>query len=121
MENPVVPEEDPDKYNDMPEGLSGYWWETSHLICIPVVISEVEGSGVFSKWLDELGSKGKVVFFPTIISAKLNAILRSRGYVDAYSKMSELEYKIYKQEYCDGLALFPKRRTGNTRETTPLK
>lgn len=108
MEYKLVPKEEPKKYFDTPEGLWGYWWETEHLICIPVVESENEGSGTFSKWLKELEKKGKVVFFPTIVSARLESILRARGYVDALSELSELEKKIYQQTYCDGLALFPK-------------
>jgi len=99
-----TPDELPDRFLDMPEGLDGYWWETEHLVCIPFVASGKEGSGIFSNWLNELEAKGKVVFFPTIISARLDAILRARGYVDALSKMSELERRIYGQEYCDGLA-----------------
>ena len=101
-----VPEEHPNKYSDMPEGLNGYWWETEHLICIPFVASQNEGSGVFSKWLNELEAKGKAVFFPTIINARLDQLLRSRGFVDALSRMSDLEQKMYGQEYCDGLAYF---------------
>lgn len=79
----IMPEEHPDKFLDMPEGLDGYWWETGHLICIPVIFSDNEGAGVFSKWLSKLEAKGKVIFFPTIISARLDAILRKRGYVEA--------------------------------------
>ena len=79
----VIPDEHPDKFLDMPEGLDGYWWETEHLVCVPSVASKREGSGIFSNWLNELEAKGKTVLFPTIISARLDAILRSRGYVDA--------------------------------------
>ena len=104
MEVLLVPDEHPDKYLDMPEGLQGYWWETEHLVCVPFVASKQEGSGIFSKWLDELETKGKWIFFPTIISARLDAILRKRGYVEAVSRMSELEQRIYGEEYCDGLA-----------------
>ncbi len=99
-----IPDELPNKYLDMPKGLEGYWWETEHLICVPFVASRHEGDGSFIKWLKELEAKGKIVFFPTIVSARLDAILRKRGYVDAVSKMSELEQKIYGQEYCDGLS-----------------
>lgn len=102
-----VPDESPTgKYLDLPKGLEGYWWETEHLVCVAFIASEYGGGGIFSKWLKELGAKNKVVFFPTIVSARLDAILRARGYVDAVSRMSELEQKIYGQEYCDGLAKF---------------
>ena len=99
-----TPDEHPDKYLDMPQGLEGYWWETEHLICVAFVASRNEGAGNFSRFLNDIEAKGKVVFFPTIISARLDAILRARGYVEAISRMSELEQKIYGQEYCDGLA-----------------
>lgn len=99
-----TPDEHPDKYEEMPEGLEGYWWETEHLICVPWVASRNEGAGTFSRFLKDIEAKGKVVFFPTIINARLDAILRARGYVEAVSRMSELEQKIYGQEYCEGLA-----------------
>ncbi|GAI22754.1 unnamed protein product, partial [marine sediment metagenome] len=75
-----------------------------HLVCVPFVESQKEGAGNFSRFLKDIESKGKMVFFPTIISARLDAILRKRGYIEAVSRMSELEQKIYGQEYCDGLA-----------------
>lgn len=100
----LISDEHPDRFLDMPGGLSGYWWETEHLVCVPFVTSKIEGSGAFSRFLGELEVKGKIVFFSSIISAKLDTILRKRGYVDAVSKMSELERKIYGEEYCDGLA-----------------
>lgn len=78
-----IPNEHPDKYLDMPKGLEGYWWETEHLICVPFVASQNEGDGSFTKWLKELETKEKIIFFPTIINARLNAILRNRGYRDA--------------------------------------
>ncbi len=81
-----IPDENPSEYLDMPEGLSGYWWETDNQICVPVVMAKNEGDGTFSRWLTELEAKGKVVFFPTIVSARLDAILRGRGYVDAVAK-----------------------------------
>ena len=79
----LIPDEDPSKFLDMPAGLEGYWWETEHLICVPFVENKHQGDGTFSKWLKELEAKGKVIFFPAIISAKLDAILRARGYVDS--------------------------------------
>jgi len=79
-----IGDELPDKFNKMPIGLFGYWWETEHQICIPVVENAVEGDGTFSKWLTSLESKGKMIFFPTVISARLDAILRKRGYKEAY-------------------------------------
>jgi len=79
-----VPDAHPDKYLDMPEGLEGYWWETDNQICIPLVASKNEGDGTFSNWLNELEGKGKLIFFPTIVSARLDHILRKRGYKDAF-------------------------------------
>lgn len=108
METVVVPREHPTKYKKMPEGLVGYWWETKHLICIPDIYSNFEGRGNFSRWLSELEAKGKVIFFPTIVSARLDSILRRRGYIDALSELSDEEKSIFQRTYCDGLALFPK-------------
>lgn len=92
-----VPDAHPDKYLDMPEGLSGYWWETDDQICVPFVANNRKGDGTFSKWLTDLETKGKLIFFPTIISARLDAILRNRGYKDAYTIDKEMGY-------VDGLA-----------------
>ena len=78
-----IPDETPAKYNEMPEGLEGYWWETDHLVCVPLVIAKA--AGTFSKFLKEVEAKQKVVFFPSIVSAKLDAILRAKGYVEAYA------------------------------------
>ena len=116
MEYRITPKEDPEKYLEMPEGLKGYWWEAEHLICIPVVISPNEGEGTFSRWLKELEAKGKVIFFPTLVSARLDSILRLRGYVDALNEFSDTEKEIYGQTYCDGLALFPNEALQNTLE-----
>ena len=78
-----VPDEHPDKFLEMPEGLDGYWWETTSQICIPFVANLNEGNGNFGKWLISLEKKGKLIFFPTIISARLEAMLRKHGYRDA--------------------------------------
>jgi hypothetical protein len=82
----VIPNESPNKYQGMPNELAGYWWETKNLICVPDIISKEEGKGNFSKWLTELEAKGKIIFFPTIVSARLDAILRARGYIDAVTE-----------------------------------
>ena len=78
-----IPEEHPNKFLDMPEGLEGYWWETEHVVCVPFVESRNEGAGNFSRFLKDIEAKGKIVFFPTIVSARLNAVLRGRGYEDS--------------------------------------
>ncbi len=96
----LVPNEDPDKFLAMPEGLVGYWWETDNEICVPLVIAEHEGSRIFTGWLTEIETRGKLIFFPTIISARLAAILRKRGYVAAVAKDKEFGY-------VDGLAKVP--------------
>ena len=80
----------------MPDGLEGYWWETDHLVCVPLVIAKAVGA--FSKFLKEVEAKQKVVFFPSIVSAKLDSILRARGYTKAYALDHQLN------EVVDGLA-----------------
>lgn len=84
MEPLKIGDEHPTKFNDMPAGLNGYWWETEHQICVPFIESQHEGNGTFTKWLDILEGKGKTIFFPTVISARLDFILRNRKYIDAF-------------------------------------
>ena len=79
-----VPDAHPSKYLDMPEGLRGYWWETDNQICVPLIENQHEGDGAFSKWLNKLEAKNKLVFFPTVVSGRLDMILRKRGYQDAF-------------------------------------
>jgi len=79
-----VPNEHPTEYLDMPLGLKGYWWETPNLICVLVVIADQAGDGSFSAFLKGIEDKGKTIFFPSIISARLDEILRSRGYVEGF-------------------------------------
>jgi len=78
-----IPDEHPDHFDNMPDGLEGYWWETEHLICVPLVIAKNEGDGSFSKFLRQIEAKDKLVFFCTIVSGKLDAILRAKGYGNA--------------------------------------
>jgi len=92
-----VPDASPDKYLAMPYGLDGYWWETDTQIRIPLVENKNEGDGTFSRWLTELEGKGKLIFFPTIVSARLDTILRKRGYKEAFAEDGEMGY-------IDGLA-----------------
>jgi hypothetical protein len=99
-----VPNVTPTEYQKPPETLSGYWWEESSVICIPFIESKQEGKGNLSRWLGTLESRGKIVFFPTVISARLDSILRKRGYEDAFIPYTELGY-------VDGLAKFPKGGT----------
>lgn len=80
-----IPDDHPEKFLEMPEGLEGYWWETEKQICVPLVIARNEGDGTFTKWLIELEGKHKLIFFPTIVSARLDRILRERGYVNAFA------------------------------------
>jgi hypothetical protein len=82
----VIPEQHPDKFIDMPPGLNGFWWESKDVICIPDVASLSEGSGNFSRWLRYIELKHKIVFFPTVVSARLEAILRGKGYTEAITE-----------------------------------
>jgi len=101
----IVPKAEPEKNLPMPDGLQGYWWETNEVICVPVVITQK--AGTFSLFLKNILSKGKIVFFPTVVSARLDAILRAKGFVDAITEMNDEEQEIYGQRWCDGLAFFP--------------
>ena len=95
-----VPNEEPDEFLKMPSGLEGYWWETKRVICVPIVINCNPGDGSFSEFLTQLIEKEKLVFFPTIISARLEAILRKRGFQEAFV-VDDL------MGFVDGLALAP--------------
>lgn len=77
-----LPDEHPSKYKKMPQGLEGYWWETDKMICVPVVIAQK--NGVFSSFLKDLMKSKKIIFFPCIVSAKLDAMLRAKGFQDAF-------------------------------------
>jgi hypothetical protein len=79
----LISEQHPDKYLSMPRGLDGYWWETEGVICIPDIRAQHEGDGTFTKWIKSLESRGKIIFFPTVVSARLDFILRKHGYEDA--------------------------------------
>jgi hypothetical protein len=94
-----IPDESPKEYKSMPKELSGYWWETEHLITIPFIESRNEGDGTFTKWLTGLETKGKVIFFPTVISARLDYILRKHNYTDAWTVAHDMN-----NEIVDGLA-----------------
>ncbi len=96
-----VPDESPTVFLDAPEGLSGYWWETQHLICIPFIASMNPGDGTFASWIEQLQTKGKMIFFPTIISARLDRILRDHEFNNAFVINKD-------NEFIDGLAYLPK-------------
>jgi len=72
----------PSRYNEMPEGLDGYWWESEDTVCVPVV-SAAEPKA-FVSFLREIESRGKTVFFPTILNERLYKLLMLRGYQPAY-------------------------------------
>lgn len=94
-----VPEHSPPAgYQEPPKPLSGYWWETE-LVCVPVIFSS--SPSAFVRWLRHLEAKGKPVFFPTVINARLDALLRKRGYVEALTWSEDFG------EWCSGLLKAP--------------
>tara|TARA_Y100000310_G_scaffold204700_1_gene204929 strand:- start:3136 stop:3642 length:507 start_codon:yes stop_codon:yes gene_type:complete len=91
----------PEKYIGMPEGLDGYWWETETQICVADIHSHDPQS--FIRFLNVIERKGKPVFFPTLVNARLDRLLRLRGYQDAF-----VRGKIFgNPEIFDGLAKLP--------------
>jgi hypothetical protein len=98
-----VPDDSPTHYKKMPKDLEGYWWETDTQICVPVVSNKHEGNGAFSDWLKRLERKHKLIFFPTIVSARLDAILRKKGYIDGFVNDAQMGF-------IDGLVYCPSLR-----------
>lgn len=97
--NDIPPTDEP--FKEMPSQLDGYWWETDHQICIPVIMSHSPRS--FLLFLSEQEGKGKAVVFPTVISGRLEKLLRLRGYVDSvvYDFQMEIDH------HC--LTLYPEK------------
>ena len=65
-------------FEGMTPPLEGYWWETSRQVCIPWVMSRTPRA--FLTFLRAQEAKGKAVVFPTVINARLDKLLRLRGY-----------------------------------------
>jgi len=76
-----LPNETPSRYEQMPPHLDGYWWVTEHIICIPFI--ETDSRGSFKKFMIKLERQHKIIFFPTIISARLQDICERNGYIPA--------------------------------------
>lgn len=89
------------KYQEMSDGLEGYWWETEKQVCIPWVFSH--DPRAFLHFLKAQEAKGKAVVFPTIINARLAKLLLLRGYVPA------LIYVDYMHQDTDCLVLNPEK------------
>lgn len=85
FEVPRVRAQEVSAFRSLPRPLGGYWWESEQVICVPVVWNTQPGDGSFGRFLQFIENKGKIVFFPTVISARLTSILRSRGYDDAFA------------------------------------
>lgn len=88
-------------FKTMPEGLDGYWWETETEVCVPVIFSSKPRA--FLSFLGEIMGKGKYVFFPTVVSARLGALLKAKGFVAGLAELSPEEQEIYGQKYVEGL------------------
>ena len=67
--------------NTFPHPLEGYWWETERQVVIPW-IRNTGTPTTFLKFLRIIEHKGKAIVFPTVINARLDKLLRLRGYVD---------------------------------------
>ena len=79
--------------------LGGYWWETERQVCVPLITSASPKK--FMEFLAAQEAKGKAVVFPTVISLRLDRLLRHRGYVDS------VVYADYAGEDVDCLTLRP--------------
>lgn len=60
-------------------GVRGYTVECDGELWIPVVFAEREGAGDVGRYLDTL-PKDKTVIFPTVLSARLEGMLKRRGF-----------------------------------------
>lgn len=72
-----VPGQEPRLSNN----VRGFAFDTPHGIYIPLVIAEKPGNGDVGKFLDRLPRHRRVIF-PSVINAKLQGMLRRRGFVD---------------------------------------
>lgn len=84
----LVPLDEPAGGYRTAEGLSGdtYWWEGEHIVCVPFVAGPPRP---FLRFLCEIEARGKPVFFPCVVNARLDRLLRLRGYVDACTDLPD--------------------------------
>lgn len=64
---------------DCPAPLGGYWWEDDETVCLPVISSNGHPREMLN-FLAMLEAKGRRVFIPTVINARLAKLLELRGY-----------------------------------------
>lgn len=83
-----IPNDTPTEYLPMPPDLEGYWWETEHLICVPLV--ESRRMGACQQWLRTLEGKNKIIFIPTVVNHAFEQRLRKHGYIDAFAEDEEM-------------------------------
>ena len=91
----------PDAMQQPPPGIYGYWWEDDKVVCI-ALIEGTNKKGLFREWMVELEKKNKIIYFPTVIGARLLDILRRNGYEDAYV------YDKFSKDTIECMAKFPK-------------
>lgn len=72
------------------DGVFGYCLETDRGLYVPWIMAEREGSGDVGRYLDSLPTDRRVVF-PTILSARLAAMLGRRGFVATVEWAEEYE------------------------------
>ena len=84
------------------EGLApdSYWWRGEHIICVPFVAGPPRP---FLRFLKQIEAEGKIVFFPCVVNARLDRLLRLRGYVDAITAEPDPQFK----QHIEGLAKLP--------------
>jgi hypothetical protein len=71
--------------HDFPEPMGGYYWREGDALYIPVVITKwtaLDGRGAVAAVIARAMETMRVVKFPTVVSARLDAMLARRGFVE---------------------------------------
>jgi len=90
------------EFQDCPSPLDGYWWENDEMVCLPLVASKGHPRALLA-FLSSLEDKGKKVFVPSVINARLAKLLELRGYT--YSQTAVFDEQM--QDWVDGYTKVP--------------
>jgi hypothetical protein len=90
--------------HEFPDPMEGYYWFTDGKLYIPFVMTlhtPLEGRGAVGVVIERAKECAAWVGFPTVISAKLDAMLARRGFVNEYEYSPEfgedVEIRVWKR------------------------